>query len=623
MKKYSSLALMLLLSLASCSPSKDVPSTEAGDSTLSQSVEATTQEATLPETTPIETTKVETTPAETGPVKVEKAKFTIFCKSYTEYYVVDPWCPIIVEDWRINGDYCWHDVGSFVEIVADATVGSGDPWKVDRLISVQRLVYREVIETFGIPEVGQDGEAGIQVYKSDPDTYLIIRTERGYAVFHFEGPTLSICEGIIPFNFTQDGILTAEAMERFLNPQKATGLDVAISAKNLTEGLKDASTASDVVSEEFVAEYMAFSEKLTNVMLDQAEEGSNLLISPLSVMTSISMAANGAANDTLAQMEAALGENVNIEEINKGLQSWYAYCGDKVADTLTFANSIWLNEGSGIEEQIREDFLRKSINTLDAGIYSTPFDAQGLEDVNNWCRSKTFGMIPNMLDRFEDGDVIVLLNTLAFDAQWLQPFDPGATRIREFTDSKGNIEDVEMMCGFADIDLYVSDSDRYPTGVMKSFGNTPFTFGAFLPDRGESAEDLLRRLDAEKLRKLFQAWKKWGPQEEPEMEIYMPKFNYSAVYDLADPLKALGIKDAFDLERADFSNMTGDQPLCITRAIHKTSIELNERGTRIAAGSTLSGGYSDSIDFDRPFVYVIYETNYGLPIFIGLVNHIN
>ncbi len=41
------------------------------------------------------------------------------------------------------------------------------------------------------------------------------------------------------------------------------------------------------------------------------------------------------------------------------------------------------------------------------------------------------------------------------------------------------------------------------------------------------------------------------------------------------------------------------------------------------AGSAVSGGYSDSIDFVRPFVYVIYETNYGLPIFIGLVNHIN
>jgi serpin B len=615
MKKYGSLALALLLTLAGCSPADDAPSTKPGSSTLSQSVEATT---------PVETTKAETTPAETGPVKIEHGKFTIFCMNYNSYYVVDPWCPITMENRTFNdGDWFMPHDGTFYEIEADATGFSEDSWNVDQLFSAKEIILKDAVDTFGIPELGAGSDSALQVYRSGSEEYILARDTRGYKVFFYDAMRWPQCVGIIPFNYAQDGILTAEAVERFLHPQKNEGPEVAILAKQLTEGLKDASASSDDISDVFVAAYTEFADKLADVMLDQSEKGSNFLISPLSVMTCISMAANGAAGDTLTQMEAALGENLNLEEVNKGLQSWYVYFSKNAPEALRFANSIWLNKDSDIEERIREDFLRKSINNLDTSIYSTPFNTQGLEDINNWSRSKTFGMIPNILDRFNDGDAIVLLNTLLFDAQWTIPFDPAATVIQDFKDSNGNIEKVEMMCGYAECELWDSDTVQDPFGVVKSFEGTPFVFAALLPRRDESAEDLLRRLDAQKLGEMFEMWKKYGSPGEESMELFMPKFDYSADYDLSGSLKALGITDAFDQAHADFSNMTGDRSLFLTRAVHKTSIELNERGTRIAAGAAMSGGYGMSLSFDRPFVYVIYESNYGLPVFIGLVNHIN
>jgi len=630
MKKFSSLALTLLLALTSCSPAKDAPSTEPGGSTLSQSVEATTQDATTQEATTPEATKVETTTAKAGAVKIENGKITIFCPEHDKFFIVASGCPITVNSAELHEKIVWSGYGSFIEIEADATGDSDASWKVDRLISARIIDYDEAVDTCDIPELGSGSESAVQIYKSGSDTYILFRDERGYKVFSYDPPFMSAppfmstkCEGVIPFHFTQDGILTAEAMERFLYPQKNAGSEVAILATHLTEGLKDASTSAEDISDAFIATYAEFTDKLTDVMLDQSEKGSNFLISPMSVMTNISMVANGAAGETLTQMETALGENFNLEEVNKGLRSWYAYCGKYAPETLGFANSIWLNKDSGIEKQIREDFLRKCINNLDTSIYATPFNAQGLEDVNNWCRSKTLGMIPNILDRFNDEDAIVLLNTLAFDALWALPFDPGATSIREFTNGNGNTEAVDMMFGFGECDLRFSMTDQDLSGVIKSFEDTPFIFAAFLPEQEESAEDLLRRLDAKKLREVVESWKKYGSPGEERVEILMPKFDYSTDYDLSKPLKALGIKDAFDPTLADFSNMTGDRSLFITRALHKTSIELNERGTRIAAGGVLAGGYGEIMCFDRPFVYVIFEEKYGLPVFMGLVNHIN
>ena len=108
------------------------------------------------------------------------------------------------------------------------------------------------------------------------------------------------------------------------------------------------------------------------------------------------------------------------------------------------------------------------------------------------------------------------------------------------------------------------------------------------------------------------------------MYVVIPKFKFDADYLLNNSLQQLGIKDAFVSGLADFSGMTGDKSLYISKVIHKTHIELSEQGTRAAAVTAiemrkLAFAMSEhKVVLDRPFVFMILDTQYGLPIFVGV-----
>ena len=95
-----------------------------------------------------------------------------------------------------------------------------------------------------------------------------------------------------------------------------------------------------------------------------------------------------------------------------------------------------------------------------------------------------------------------------------------------------------------------------------------------------------------------------------------------------DTLKAMGIEQAFT-SSADFSNIS-ETPLAIGNVIHKTYINVGEKGTRagavtavlVMATSARPSSQPKEVILDRPFVYSIVDTDTGLPIFIGVLNNI-
>ena len=103
----------------------------------------------------------------------------------------------------------------------------------------------------------------------------------------------------------------------------------------------------------------------------------------------------------------------------------------------------------------------------------------------------------------------------------------------------------------------------------------------------------------------------------------MPKFSYEYDLEMKDVLKSLGMPTAFT-DGADFSAMS-NHDLHIGAVIHKTFIEVAEKGTR--AGAVTSVGmmeecapmYQAVIKLDRPFVYLIIDTETNLPLFVGTV----
>ena len=110
----------------------------------------------------------------------------------------------------------------------------------------------------------------------------------------------------------------------------------------------------------------------------------------------------------------------------------------------------------------------------------------------------------------------------------------------------------------------------------------------------------------------------------------MPKFTNDCSFELSEALQAMGMTDAFDKEKADFSGMSSvadETELRIGRVLHKTFLRVNETGTEAAAATavemiaetTALPREKKTVRVDRPFVCGIYDREAQCFLFLGAI----
>ena len=378
-----------------------------------------------------------------------------------------------------------------------------------------------------------------------------------------------------------------------------------LTATELTAGIEPAGAASLEVGEG--ADTYDFA---LGLLRESAGEES-ALVSPLSVLSALALAESGADGATLAQMEQLTG--MSVDELTDLLQAYGALADD---GPLSVANSVWLRDSDGLV--VEDDFLETCGERLGAQVFSAPFDDSTVDDVNAWISEKTHEMIPQMLNRISDDAQLLLVNALAFEGGWEDPFDSELTSPDTFTREDGTEQDVTMMRSTEDSYL----EGELATGFVKPYEGYDYAFVGLLPAEGVTVDELLASLDGNTLEELL------TPVADAGAEIGLPKFTAIYEAELGGALRALGMTDAFDGNLADFSRMgTSDTgPLAVGGVLHKTFIDVNEEGTRAAAATVIPmegvaapGGLIEyhEVILDRPFVYLIVDLRTGLPVFAG------
>lgn len=379
----------------------------------------------------------------------------------------------------------------------------------------------------------------------------------------------------------------------------------SLTATELTAGTRSASAGSLEVDEGSDTYDFALD------LLRESADEKNALVSPLSVLSALAMAENGADGETLAQMERVTG--MGADELTDLLQAYGTLVDD---GPLSVANSIWLRDSDGLA--VEDDFLETCGGRLGAQVFSAPFDDSTVADVNAWVSEKTNEMIPEMLNQISDDAQVLLVNALAFEGGWEDPFDSALVSPDTFTCEDGTEQDVTMMHS-AEGSYLEGD---LATGFVKPYEGYDYAFVGLLPAEGVSVGELLASLDGDALEELL------TPVAGAGAEIGLPKFTASYEAELADALRELGMTDAFDAELADFSRMGSSEqgPLYVGGVLHKTFVDVNEEGTRAAAATTVSmdgaaapGGPVEyhRVILDRPFVYLIVDLRCDLPVFVG------
>ena len=173
------------------------------------------------------------------------------------------------------------------------------------------------------------------------------------------------------------------------------------------------------------------------LLQNSLQDGKNTLVSPLSVLAALGMTANGAEGQTLTQMTETLG--ISPETLN----SWISLYLESQTNQLKLANSIWLRDDDSLA--VEEEFLQTNTAHYRAEIIETPFNPETLSQINTWVAEKTDGMIPRMLDQLPADAVMYLINALAFEAEWEDPYEPHQVRERTFTTESGQSQPMELM----------------------------------------------------------------------------------------------------------------------------------------------------------------------------------
>ena len=395
-----------------------------------------------------------------------------------------------------------------------------------------------------------------------------------------------------------------------------TGCTMEVQAKDLMDGItpNQVNALDDLGSQN--ADVTDFAIRLFKA---SEESGKNTLISPLSVLCALAMTANGAEEETLAQMEEVLG--MTTEELNLYLYSYMQNLPQGEKYKLSLANSIWFTEDERFT--VNQDFLQTNANYYGADIYKAPFDKQTLKDINNWVKQNTDEMIPEILDQIPAEAIMYLVNALAFEAEWSEIYEKHQVKDGEFTKEDGTKQDVRFMYGSEGTYL----EDEKATGFMKRYKGGKYAFVAMLPNEGVSVSEYIASLDGESLNALLA-----NPQY-ATVHTSIPKFETEYKVEMSEILKSMGMTEAFDMYNADFEGLgtsTGGN-IYISRVLHKTFISVGEKGTKAGAATVVEmkdGAAAEPTEpkevyLDRPFVYMLVDCENNIPFFIGTMMDVN
>jgi serpin B len=114
-----------------------------------------------------------------------------------------------------------------------------------------------------------------------------------------------------------------------------------------------------------------------------------------------------------------------------------------------------------------------------------------------------------------------------------------------------------------------------------------------------------------------------------KVQVFLPRFKITSQFALKDVLSAMGMKLAFDVDKADFAGISTQEQLYLSAVIHKAFVDVNEEGTEaaaatgvvIAARAALRVQEPAIFRADHPFVFMIRDIRSGSILFMGRVTN--
>jgi leukocyte elastase inhibitor len=343
----------------------------------------------------------------------------------------------------------------------------------------------------------------------------------------------------------------------------------------------------------------------------------NLIFSPASITSAMSMTYVGAKNNTFDEISNTFYFNKNISEFNKTYNKLVENYSDKKSTVKLFnANSLWIQKGLKLNTDFLENnkkFYSSSANFTD--FISNPEKSRNT--INEWVEENTNNKIKNLIkpSAINNATRLVLVNALYFKGAWLTKFKKEKNTNEEFQiKKKESIKTVFMNNSFSS--WYYED--KYCEIIDIPYSNEQISLLVILPKTYRKLKKVEKKLTYDYYINYIEK------RNKKKIQLSLPKYNIESEFDLNASLKQLGIKEAFSMS-ADFSGITENEKLYISKVVHKANIELDEEGTEAAAATAIfmrkTSINVDEVNFkaNRPFIYMIRNQKTNTIYFIGKV----
>lgn len=357
-------------------------------------------------------------------------------------------------------------------------------------------------------------------------------------------------------------------------------------------------------------------------------QAGNIVFGPYSISTAFGMLNPGAAGTTAQQIQDVLHFNMPADRLDPAFDELGLLLASRENPKLelSIANRLFGQQGYPFQDA----YLRELSTQFGAPMIALDYKHQWEQDrilINQWVAKQTNQRIKNLIPDVDPPMIssatrFALVNAMYLNAKWADPFNKAYTHPASFFLSNGKTVNVPTM----------SDQKTAPMVITSQYQALD------LPYKGDKLSMLLvmpsdlkafeRSLTPQTISQIV------ASLNDTWFDLQMPTFSIRTKAMLKTALEAMGMTDAFDMVKADFSGMVDpadlaamDPPetLSVSAVIHQAWIKVTEAGTEAAAataiigGDTTGGGPEVSIQLNHPFLWFIRDRETGTILFMGRV----
>ncbi|XP_040403912.1 serpin B4-like isoform X4 [Cygnus olor] len=296
--------------------------------------------------------------------------------------------------------------------------------------------------------------------------------------------------------------------------------------------------------------------------LSKMKKNENIFFSPLSLSAAFGMVLLGARGNTLKQIEKVF------------------HFGEVLTDATQ--RTRYPSEKQYLDST--KKFYRAELEAVD--FKYTKEETRG--KINFWVENETKGKIKDLFaaGSIDPSTVLVLVNAIYFKGKWAVEFKKEDTKETYFRLNKNERKTVQIMFREGYFKLAIIEEPKIKVIELPYFNNE-LSMLILLPEvvyeDFTGLEQLENTLTYEKLAE----WTSLDKMQQLTVKVYLPQFKMDESYVLNKTLQEMGVMNIFDWGKADLSGISRKDGLVMSKAIHKSSVEVNEDGTEAVAATQI------------------------------------